>query len=195
MPGREREEIVGEARRERGRGECEGGAGCRARRRGGRRLVTARPRRPACWACWAAGLGWVGDWTRSGTWSAWFSPRAPRLSLWSVHSQYQWETKRNRSLKQGGWPVTPRGVCGTPSFLWGDASSAQRRPGSRGCEPVRRSLVRASGCLCHQSSQPCSYCLSCLSFGYKRKKGKTSWRTGCQPGQDIYTWQLPQCAI
>ena len=56
VPGREREEIVGEARRERGRGECEGGAGWRARRRGGRRLVTARPRRPACLACWAVGL-------------------------------------------------------------------------------------------------------------------------------------------
>ena len=139
VPGREREEIVGEARRERGRGECEGGAGWRARRRGGWRLVTARPRRPACWACWAAGLEWVGDWMRSGTWSAWFSTRAPRWSLWSVHSQDQWEPKRNRSLRQGRWPVTPTGVCGTLSFLWGDASSARRRGGSRG-EPVRAEL-------------------------------------------------------
>lgn len=47
VPGQEREEIVGEARRERGRGESEGGADGRTKGRGRRRLSTARPRRPA----------------------------------------------------------------------------------------------------------------------------------------------------
>lgn len=58
----------------------------------------------------------------------------PHWPLWNVHPPDQWEPKRNRSLRRGGWPATPRGVCGALSFLWGDASSARRLrvPGSLG---------------------------------------------------------------
>lgn len=183
MPGREREEIVGEARRERGRGESEGGAGWRVRRRGRRRLDTARPRRPACWACWTVRFQWVDEWIRWGSGAPSFLI-TPHWPLWSARPNGQWEPKMKRTLRRGEWLVIPlRGVFGVLSCLWPRRFICSEIPGAGkprvGAAPPAELLERARCAragICAPSlsvaSHPCGFYLSVLSFGLKEQKKK-----------------------
>lgn len=137
MPSPELQEIVELARREQWRG--------RGRGRGRLESEEAEQMEACQREASASGLlGLLGYWVPAGgsMWSAsrstWFFNRSTGLSV--AHAQWPGEPKKTRTLRRGGWLVTPpRGVCGALYFLWGDASSALRlrAPGSRGWELTR----------------------------------------------------------
>lgn len=102
MPGREREEIVGEARRERGRGERAraGPAGGRGGGAGGGSIPRGLVVRPAWPAGWWGSSGWQVN--AVGVSSAWFPNRAPLASMRSARPNGHGEPKRNRTPGWGG---------------------------------------------------------------------------------------------